>query len=118
MTKSLSVRLHGKEIGILALVNGKMQFTYNKNIQKPISLSLPIQEAPFKEKACRAFFGGLLPENPNMRKILAEKYNISINDDFKLLEAIGHDCAGAISFHQIEEEIDNKKIHKISLLCG
>ena len=76
MTKSLSVRLHGKEIGILALVNGKMQFTYNKNIQKPISLSLPIQEAPFKEKACRAFFGGLLPENPNMRKILAEKYNI------------------------------------------
>lgn len=114
MTKSLSVRLHGKEIGILALVNGKMQFTYNKNIQKPISLSLPIQEAPFKEKACRAFFGGLLPENPNMRKILAEKYNISINDDFKLLEAIGHDCAGAISFHHPDEPINEENIYKLS----
>ena len=114
MTKSLSVRLHGKEIGILTLVNGKMQFTYNKNIQKPISLSLPIQEAPFKEKACRAFFGGLLPENPNMRKILAEKYNISINDDFKLLEAIGHDCAGAISFHHPDEPINEENIYKLS----
>ena len=114
MTKSLSVRLHGKEIGILTLVNGKMQFTYNKNIQKPISLSLPIQEAPFKEKACRAFFGGLLPENPNMRKILAEKYNISINDDFKLLEAIGHDCAGAISFHHPDEPVNEENIYKLS----
>ena len=114
MTKSLSVRLHGKEIGILTLVNGKMQFTYNKNIQKPISLSLPIQEAPFKEKACRAFFGGLLPENPNMRKILAEKYNISINDDFKLLEAIGHDCAGAISFHHPDEPINEENMYKLS----
>ena len=114
MAKSLSVRLHGKEVGILSLVNGKMEFLYNKDAENPISLSLPIQEAPFKEKACRAFFGGLLPENPNMREVLAKKFNININDDFKLLEAIGHDCAGAISFHSPNEPIKEDAIYKLS----
>lgn len=103
MTKQLSVRLNGIEVGILSLVNGKMEFVYNENANQPISLSLPIQKEPFKEKLCRSFFGGLLPENPNIRDLLAKKYNININNDFKLLEEIGRDCAGAISFHKIDE---------------
>ena len=57
----------------------------------------------YKEKVCRAYFGGLLPENPNMRDLLSKKYMISRENDFKLLEAIGRDCAGAISFHQKSE---------------
>ena len=88
MTKELSVRLHGLQVGVLRLVNGKMEFTYDENAQKPISLSLPLQKEPFKEKVCRAFFGGLLPENPNMRELLAKKYNINVNDDFKLLKEV------------------------------
>lgn len=103
MTKELSVRLNGIEVGILSLINGKMEFVYNENATQPISLSLPIQKEPFKEKLCRSFFGGLLPENPNMRDLLAKKYSININNDFKLLEEIGRDCAGAISFHKIDE---------------
>ena len=113
MAKELSVRLHGEEVGLLRLVNGKMEFSYDNNTKASISLSLPLQKEPFKEKACRAYFGGLLPENPNMREILAKKYNINVNDDFKLLEAIGHDCAGAISFHQLDEPINIKKIYKL-----
>lgn len=99
----LSVRLNGLEVGTLALVDGKMEFTYNKEKRHQISLSLPLQDEPFKEKICRAYFGGLLPENPNMIELLSRKYKININNNFKLLEAIGHDCAGAISFHQKEE---------------
>ena len=103
MNNELSVRLNGVEIGTLFLINGKMEFKYNPKAKFPISLSLPLQKETFKEKACRAYFGGLLPENPNMRDLLSKKYKISINNDFKLLEAIGHDCAGAISFHQKDE---------------
>ena len=103
MAKELSVRLQGVQVGVLRLVNGKMEFTYDENAQKPISLSLPLQKEPFKEKVCRAFFGGLLPENPNMRELLAKKYNINVNDDFKLLKEIGRDCAGALSFHEMTE---------------
>lgn len=103
MRKELSVRLNGVEIGTLFLINGKMEFVYSEKAKFPISLSLPLQKEPYKENVCRAYFGGLLPENYNMRDLLAKKYNININDDFKLLEAIGRDCAGAISFHQKDE---------------
>ncbi len=113
MTKQLSVRLNGIEVGILSLVNGKMEFVYNENATQPISLSLPIQKEPFKEKLCRSFFGGLLPENPNMRELLAKKYNININNDFKLLEEIGRDCAGAISFHKIDEPQKLQQLIKV-----
>ena len=113
MAKELSVRLHGLQVGVLRLVNGKMEFTYDENAQKPISLSLPLQKEPFKEKVCRAFFGGLLPENPNMRELLAKKYNINVNDDFKLLKEIGRDCAGALSFHEMTEPQKSYQMLKI-----
>lgn len=113
MTKELSVRLHGLQMGVLKLVNGKMEFTYDENANKPISLSLPLQKEPFKEKVCRAFFGGLLPENPNMRELLAKKYNINVNDDFKLLKEIGRDCAGALSFHEMTEPQKSYQMLKI-----
>lgn len=103
MTKELSVRLNGIEVGTLSLKDGKMEFLYNDKTEYQISLSLPLSKEPYKEKVCRAYFGGLLPENPNMRDLLSKKYKISINDDFKLLEAIGRDCAGAISFHDKTE---------------
>lgn len=113
MAKELSVRLHGLQVGVLRLVNGKMEFTYDENAQKPISLSLPLQKEPFKEKVCRAFFGGFLPENPNMRELLAKKYNINVNDDFKLLKEIGRDCAGALSFHEMTEPQKSYQMLKI-----
>ena len=103
MSKELSVRLNGIEVGTLSLVNGKMEFLYNDNAKRPISLSLPLSKDIYKEKVCRSYFGGLLPENPNMRDLLSKKYKISRENDFKLLEAIGRDCAGAISFHQKSE---------------
>lgn len=97
MSKVLSVRLNGLEIGLLSLVNGKMEFVYSDTATQVISLSLPLNTALFKEKVCRAYFGGLLPENPNVREILSRKYKISLTNDFELLGLIGRDCAGAIS---------------------
>lgn len=111
MARELSVRLNGIEVGTLSLVNGKMEFMYSDSCEYPISLSLPLSKEPYKEKICRAYFGGLLPENPNMRDLLAKKYKIGINNDFKLLEAIGRDCAGAISFrHKNEPELEENFI--------
>lgn len=111
MARELSVRLNGIEVGTLSLINGKMEFLYKESCEYPISLSLPLSKEPYKEKICRAYFGGLLPENPNMRDLLAKKYKIGINNDFKLLEAIGRDCAGAISFrHKDEPELEENFI--------
>lgn len=101
--KKLSVRLYGKEVGILEEYQGKMRFKYNQNTFKPLSLSLPIREEIYTEKQCKAYFGGLLPENTEIRKALALRYKINANNDFALLAAIGHDCAGAVSFHRVDD---------------
>ena len=73
MTKELSVRLNGIEVGTLSLKDGKMEFQYNDKTEYPISFSLPLSKEPYKEKVCRAYFGGLLPESPNMRDLLSKK---------------------------------------------
>jgi serine/threonine-protein kinase HipA len=101
--KVLSVRLYSKEVGILEEYQGKMRFQYRKDAHKPLSISLPIREEVYTEKQCKAYFGGLLPENPATRKALGVRYKINENNDFALLAAIGHDCAGAVSFHTVDE---------------
>lgn len=62
----------------------------------PISLSLPLQESPFERDRARPFFANLLPEG-EIRRLLTAKLGISAGNDYKLLEAIGGDCAGALS---------------------
>ncbi|OGT52866.1 MAG: hypothetical protein A3E84_05015 [Gammaproteobacteria bacterium RIFCSPHIGHO2_12_FULL_42_13] len=102
--KQLSVRIHGKQIGILEqLQTGKMIFTYDSDAQHPISYSMPINGKIYQQGHCEAYFGGLLPESDTAKKIIARQYDISANNIFSLLKAIGHDCAGAISFHEMGE---------------
>lgn len=62
----------------------------------PLSLSLPLQEAPFERGHPKLFFSNLLPEG-DVRRLIAAKLGISPENDFKLLEAIGGDCAGALT---------------------
>lgn len=62
----------------------------------PLSLRLPLRPEPFERDASKPFFVNLLPE-ADIRLYLASKLGISPGSDFKLLEAIGGDCAGALS---------------------
>lgn len=109
--RKLSVRLYGKEVGILEERLGKMRFKYNEDATVPLSLSLPIKKTTYSEKACKGYFGGLLPESADIRKIIGMQNKINANNDFAMLGAIGKDCAGAVSFHGIEEaERDEKDL--------
>lgn len=102
--KQLSVRLHGEQVGILVQTEtGKMEFAYANNAIKPISIGMPIREEPYTHVQCEAFFGGLLPESETAKKAIGKWYGVSYNNSFSLLKAIGYDCAGAISFHQMDE---------------
>jgi serine/threonine-protein kinase HipA len=81
---------------------GQMNFQYDPSwfgSPEPIALSwsLPVQEEPFTQKECRGYFGGILPEEDN-RKVIARILGISDKNDFAMLEQIGGECAGAISF--------------------
>ena len=121
MTKILDVYFHEKMIGQLEQDDhGDMNFTYattwlNDPNAMRISCSLPLREGTFKRKDCRAFFGGILPEE-NQRKIIAKNLGISANNDFSMLEKIGGECAGALSFFSEGEKLNlqDRKYHELT----
>lgn len=105
MSNSLNVFLNDKYIGILEKDgNGGVNFQYSNNTDRILSLSLPIQKEPFENKQCRGFFNGLLPESEHTRITIGKKYGINPKNDFSILQAIGYDCAGAVSFFDRTDE--------------
>jgi serine/threonine-protein kinase HipA len=80
---------------------GHLEFLYESSWlgdpeAAPISIRLPLRPEPFDEPTSRIFFGNLLPEGPT-RRLITGKLGISESNDFKLLEALGGECAGALS---------------------
>ena len=58
---------------------------------------MPLQNEPFDNNVCHAFFSGYLPE-AQQRVLIAKILGTSAYNDFSMLEKIGGECAGAISF--------------------
>ncbi len=101
--RALVVRMLGRGVGVLTETSGRMAFGYDEAwlddpAAPPLSLAMPPRTEPYDDDACRAFFGGLLPEGA-VRNHLARRFGISPGNDFSLLERIGGDCAGAVSLH-------------------
>ncbi|MFK8058203.1 MAG: type II toxin-antitoxin system HipA family toxin [Saprospiraceae bacterium] len=103
MAKALDVYIHNELVGkLIQNDGGQMEFSYapswlGREPTYALSHSLPVQEEPFKQKECRGFFGGILPEEAN-RTTIAKILGISDRNDFAMLEHIGGECAGAITF--------------------
>jgi serine/threonine-protein kinase HipA len=100
--RALSVWWNGAVVGTLQQnQHGEMRFAYSADwladpSRPAISFSLPKREEPFKQRQCRPFFAGLLPEE-SQRDVIAGALGISRRNDFAFLEALGGDVAGAIS---------------------
>ena len=103
MAKTLDVYLHNDLIGHLVQDDGGgMVFDYveswlNKPGATPLSQSLPLRAKRFKRNECRGFFAGILPE-AGKREIIARNLGISARNDYAMLERIGGECAGAVTF--------------------
>ncbi len=69
----------------------------------PLSLSLPLQPQPYEDDSARPFFSNLLPE-AQLREAIARRLRISESNDYALLEAIGGECAGAVSLYPADLE--------------
>ena len=63
----------------------------------PLSQSLPLTKKHFTRDDCRGFFAGVLPDE-SKREIIAHNLGISARNDFAMLERIGGECAGAVTF--------------------
>ncbi|MGV6840031.1 MAG: HipA domain-containing protein [Planktomarina sp.] len=76
---------------------GSVTFQYTTlDLPHPISMSLPIQTAPYGDVLARGFFANLLFEN-EMRDAVMQRYGIDERDIVGLLYHLGSDCPGAIS---------------------
>ena len=58
-------------------------------------MSLPLRKEPYTADISKPFFSNLLTEG-EIRSLIAKIKRISEYNDFKLLEAIGGECAGAV----------------------
>jgi len=101
MTRRLIVWWNGERVGQLALNEyGEPEFAYAEDWlatsnARPVSASLPVQPEPFDRRATLPFFEGLLPE-ASQRTAIAQALGISERNEFRLLEEIGGEVAGAI----------------------
>ena len=103
MAKTLDVYLHSEFVGHLTQDNGgQMIFQYAESWldrpgASPLSQSLPLRKERFSRNECRGYFGGILPEE-SKREIIARNLGISARNDYAMLEQIGGECAGAVTF--------------------
>jgi serine/threonine-protein kinase HipA len=103
MARTLDVYLHNDHVGHLTQDDGgQMVFKYAERwLDNPsasaLSQSLPLRRERFKRNECRGFFAGILPEE-SKREIIARNLGISARNDYAMLEQIGGECAGAVTF--------------------
>jgi len=102
MALELAVWLFADAVGTLTLSEGRLAFQYRAEcLQRPeamaLSANLPVQAEVFDDAQARPFFAGLLPEG-RLRQLLAQQLQVSGRNDFALLDRIGGECAGAITF--------------------
>ena len=109
MAHEIAVWLYDQPVGTLSLKDGQLSFQYALEwLAKPsntgLSQSLPLRPEPFDDHHCRAFFAGLLPEG-NLRRLIAQQCQVSSQNDFALLNAIGGECAGAVTFVPVGQRL-------------
>jgi serine/threonine-protein kinase HipA len=105
MANEMAVWLFNEKVGTLSLFSGRLSFQYSSNwLNGPnavgLSCSLPLQIESFDDHLCRPFFAGLLPEG-RLRQLIAQQCQVSNQNDFALLNAIGGECAGAITSRRL-----------------
>ena len=70
---------------------------------EPISLTLPIKEETYTESNLFPFFDGLIPEGW-LLDIAQKNWKLNPRDRMEILLKTCHDCIGAVSIQQIDED--------------
>ena len=114
MKRTLDVYLHEHLVGNLVQnEHGQMVFDYAESWLAnpeaiPLSHSLPLGKKHYNRNDCRGFFAGILPEE-SKREVIARNLGISAKNDFAMLEQIGGECAGAVTFIPAGEKLPKRE---------
>lgn len=104
------VFLHDKYCGDIHYENGRLSFVYQQTYledldARAISTTMPLGPEIYPHPIVYSFFSGLLPDE-GVRHRLARYLQLSEKNTFGLLEAIGGECAGAISVKATPGNLD------------
>jgi serine/threonine-protein kinase HipA len=94
------IYLSGQRVGVLEETDSGTSFSYDSSWLEhrgalPISLTLPLREAPYESRGLHPYFENLLPEGW-LLEISTAKLKIAKDDAFGLLLATCADCIGAV----------------------
>jgi serine/threonine-protein kinase HipA len=100
MKRVARVSLSGQLVGYLEEEEGTTSFAYTSDWlaradAQPVSLTLPLQAAPYTHRGLHPFFENLLPEGW-LFDIASRKLQISKDDAFGMLMATCGDCVGSV----------------------
>lgn len=106
--KTALIQYKGKDAGILKETDEGYEFQYNEGYlsdtaSKPVSLTLPLTDKPFKSSVLFPFFDGLIPEGW-LLDVALHNTDISELDRFSLLLLCCKDCIGAVSVIPLKED--------------
>lgn len=102
------IKIHNTTAGWLSQDENGYHFIYDPtylaiNNPEPVSLALPVQEAPYTSKVLFPFFDGLIPEGW-LLDIAEKNWKLNPRDRMGLLLSCCKDCIGAVSVHPINED--------------
>lgn len=75
----------------------------------PLSVSMPLSEAPYRQRYIKPFLMNLLPENPAVLEAWEKKFHVSRNNPFGLMKHVGEDLPGALQFVTAERVTEYQK---------
>jgi HipA-like protein len=110
--RAAQVLYNGQLAGVLSKSSGVYRFTYDKNYlsqagNRPVSLTLPLREAPYESDVLFPAFVNRLSEGDN-KAIQTRLLKIDENDYFSLLLATaGNDSIGPLTIKEIHEPTGN-----------
>jgi len=110
--RAAQVLYNGRPAGTLSKSAGIYRFIYDKNYlataeSRPISLTLPLQEAPYESDVLFPAFVNMLSEGAN-KTIQSRLLKIDENDYFGLLLATaGSDNIGPLAIKELNEPTGN-----------
>jgi serine/threonine-protein kinase HipA len=92
--------------GVIEETDAGYRFTYSQEYRlrksaAPISVTLPLREAPFDSTTMFPFFDGLIPEGW-LLSVAAKNWKIDERDRMGLLLTVCRDCIGAVGVECID----------------
>ncbi|OWY24295.1 phosphatidylinositol kinase [Sphingobacteriales bacterium UPWRP_1] len=106
--RKAAIKVENQLAGWLTQDEWGYHFVYNKDYvtmpdARPVSLTLPLREAPYTSKVLFPFFDGLIPEGW-LLDIAEKNWKLNPRDRMGLLLACCKDCIGAVSVEEVKEE--------------